>query len=193
MLPYCIGLFDGKKKKSYYLTDFKNSGEMITTFLKDLLTNVKYHNSIVYAHNLSKFDGIFILKYLYQVAISLRFKVNIIKRESDIINIVLLSEANDFTITFRDSLLLLPSSLRKLAKSFGVQNKSIFPYDFVNNPNLELNYVGSVPDFKYFSDIKLDEYNEYCKNFSNNKWSVRSETIKYCLQGGRIVLVCIRF
>lgn len=181
MLPYCIGLYDGKKTKSFYLSDFKDAGAMITAFLWDLLSNKQYNKSIVYAHNLSKFDGIFILKYLYLTAISLNFKVHIIKRESDIINIVLLSEANDFTITFRDSLLFLPSSLRKLAKSFSVQNKSIFPYAFVNDNKIDLNYVGNVPDFKYFTDVTLSQYKYYSTKFTDN-WSLKKETIKYCLQ-----------
>ena len=48
-------------------------------------------------------------------------------------------------IAFKDSLLLLPQSLRKLAKSFGVEEKSYFPFEFVNDPNVSLDYVGNIP------------------------------------------------
>ena len=43
--------------------------------------------------------------------------------------------------------------------AFHVENKGLFPYDFVNTTNL--NYVGLVPSFNYFSKIKHEEWNEY--------------------------------
>jgi DNA polymerase type B, organellar and viral len=55
----------------------------------------------------------------------------------------------------------------KLCKSFKVENsKSIFPHFFVNENNL--NYIGEVPEFKYFDKIKLADYNNYKANFKNN-------------------------
>lgn len=178
LTPFCICFYDGLKKKSFYITSFKNSEAMISSALNSILTNKDYTNYVVFAHNLSKFDGVFITIFL--LSIKLNYKVNIIKRDSDIINITLTSDSSGFNITFRDSLLLLPSSLRKLAKSFGVNEKSIFPYTFVNDPTLDLNYTGNVPDFKYFTKITLDQYNNYCTNFK--VWSLKNETIKYCLQ-----------
>lgn len=84
----------------------------------------------------------------------------------------------DYNITFKDSLQMLIISLRKLGKTFGViTQKSIFPYTFVNENNL--NYIGTIPDFKYFDNITIDEYNKYKANFNNN-WSLRDEAIKYC-------------
>jgi hypothetical protein len=71
-------------------------------------------------------------------------------------------------------------SLRKLAISFGVDvQKGIFPNRFINPDNL--NYVGSVPAFKYFDGITQNEYILYCNNFIKN-WSFRDEAIKYCIQ-----------
>ena len=46
--------------------------------------------------------------------------------------------------------------------------KGIFPYGFAKN-DINLNYVGKVPEFKYFENISLDEYNEYSDNFKNKK------------------------
>ena len=54
-----------------------------------------------------------------------------------------------YSISFKDSFLLLPSSLAKLAKNFNVENKGIFPYSFVNNNNVILDYIGSVPSTQY--------------------------------------------
>lgn len=81
-------------------------------------------------------------------------------------------------ITIRDSYLILPSSLRKLAISFNVSNKTYFPYDFVNNISISLNYFGPIPEFKYWSNISLSDF----EKIRTNNWSLRSESIKYCEQ-----------
>ena len=105
-------------------------------------------------HNFSKFDALFLIKYLVALGkckpiihkdkiMSFRFSPNLKK---------------DFGyITFLDSYLLLPSSLRKLCKSFNVKDsKGIFPYLLDN-----INYQGITPDIKYFPGISLIEYNNY--------------------------------
>ena len=76
--------------------------------------------------------------------------------------------------------------MNKLAKAFNAatHQKSIFPYDFVNNRAIhDLDYIGKVPNFKYFSDINKFEYQDYLKEWSasnKNEWSLKDETIKYC-------------
>lgn len=69
----------------------------------------------------------------------------------------------------------------KLAKSFHVDNKGIFPYDFVTSGNL--NYIGDIPDIKYFN-VTSNEYSDYLDSFdtyaAHSTWSLRNETIKYC-------------
>ena len=52
-----------------------------------------------------------------------------------IINIInfLIEFILKYKISFRDSYLMLPTSLAKLAKQFKVVNKGIFPYKFVND------------------------------------------------------------
>ena len=56
------------------------------------------------------------------------------------------------SISFRDSYLLLPLSLKDLADYFGVpQKKTIFPFKFVKSDNL--NYVGQCPNIDYFGRI----------------------------------------
>jgi hypothetical protein len=64
-------------------------------------------------------------------------------------------------------MLLLPSSLKKLSFSFGVEKKSLFPILFVNNNKVELDYEGTVPLMQDFVDINLEDYNEYFKSFLN--------------------------
>jgi hypothetical protein len=83
-----------------------------------------------------------------------------------------------YTIHFRDSYQILNASLRKLCKSFNVENqKGIFPRKFPNINNL--NYIGNVPDLSYFYDLSDEEFNNYKKDFNNN-WSFKDEVFKYC-------------
>jgi hypothetical protein len=166
MIPYLISWFSNKGSNSYYLTDFNNNHEnMITKAIGDLM-KVKFNGYKIYIHNLAKFDSIFLLKYLLKLG-----EVSPTINKDRIISLTLAfskkKENNIYFLHFRDSLQLLLSSLRKLAKSFNVNTqKSIFPHRFVNKDNL--NYIGAVPSFKFFDDITLNEYIEYSKNFDNN-------------------------
>jgi hypothetical protein len=45
---------------------------------------------------------------------------------------------NEVNLYFRDSCLMLPASLKDLAKKFGVEEKGTFPYLFVNESYVSL-------------------------------------------------------
>ena len=64
--PYCICLFDGKESHSFYLTDYLNSADMIKNALM-ILIKTKYHLAKIYVHNLSNFDGIFLISMLADI------------------------------------------------------------------------------------------------------------------------------
>lgn len=89
-----------------------------------------------------------------------------------------INEKKEGLLKFRDSLLLLPDSLRDLAESFGVESKSFCPYEFVNNPNVDLSYVGPIPSYDLWKDISRFEFD----NLNQENWSLREQTIKYCIQ-----------
>jgi hypothetical protein len=170
MIPYLIKWYDGEIEHSYFLSDFKSSELMIIQSIRDLMIK-KHDNFQIYIHNLSKFDGIFLLKILANLG-----KIKPIIHHGDLISIGF--KLNSYNITFKDSLQMLIVSLRNLTKSFGTETqKSIFPYSFVNENNLD--YIGEVPDFKYFNDISINEYNKYCEKFNNN-WNLKNEAIDYC-------------
>jgi hypothetical protein len=170
-IPYVICWFDGEKSNSYYLVDFNSSNLLLTQAIKELMVR-KYDDHKIYIHNMASFDGIFLLKILVELG-----NVKPIIHHGDLISINFKSKIYNFV--FKDSLQILLVSLRKLAKVFGVDTqKSIFPYSFVNENNLD--YIGPVPDFKYFDNITIKEYNEYCLKFDNSHWDLRDEAIKYC-------------
>ena len=140
---------------------------MIISAIKDLMIK-KYDNYKVYIHNLSRFDGIFLLKILANLG-----ECNPIIHDDKIISISF--KYKDYDITFKDSQQMLNVSLRSLGKSFGVDVlKGYFPYDFVNKDNLD--YIGIIPDFKYFVNISHDEYD----GITSYNWNLKNEAIKYC-------------
>ena len=119
-------------------------------------------NYKVYIHNFANFDIIFLLKYLAKLGI-----VKPIIHNGKFISIKFI--CNKYTIYFKDSYQITQSSIRKLGKSFNLDNdlqKGIFPYIFAKPKNL--NYIGQVPDIKYFYNLSLEEYNNYSKKFNNN-------------------------
>jgi hypothetical protein len=130
--------------------------------LKSLLIR-KYDGFKIYAHNLAKFDIIFLLKYLLKLA-----TIKPIIHSGKIISLTVnYGENGGYQIEFKDSILLLLASLDSLSKSFKVEDKkSIFPHLFVNENNLD--YIGNVPPFNNFMKVKEVQYNDYKSNFNEN-------------------------
>jgi hypothetical protein len=163
-------IYDGNETKSYYLSDFIGSDELLKEAIGYLFQR-KYNGYRVYIHNFSKFDGTFMLRIIASMG-NCEIK-RILKRDSRIIDVQVnfnLSGKRKYCIHFRDSLLILPSSLKKLGESFEVEvKKSIYPYKFVNDININLNYEGKVPALECFDDIDKIDYEDYCKNYEKNK------------------------
>jgi hypothetical protein len=128
----------------------------------------------IYAHNLSKFDGVFLMKHLMSFG-----EVKPIMFHGKLISIrVILSIKGHKgkTLIFKDSLLMLPLSLRQLSNSFKVDNsKGHFPI-LLN----DLNYKGAFPDFEYFTSLSQTEYLNLKNQYSNKIWNFKNEAIKYC-------------
>ena len=115
-----------------------------------------------YLHNFSKFDVIFLLRAIS----NLSENIKPIIRNGQILDLRF-KYSKKYTLFFRDSLLLLPATLRSLATNFYVENKGIFPYKFVNNSNISLTYSGLVPEYKYFDGINKNQYLQYVSDFSS--------------------------
>jgi len=174
MSSYCVSIYDGNTKISFYLRDFPSEKEMLRASIKYLMKR-KYNNYRVFIHNFSNFDAVFLLTVLTDMGT----KVQPLLRDGRYIDLRF-NFANKYKLYFRDSLLLLPASLRHLAKEFDVENKGLFPYKFVNNSDISLDYKGAVPSIDYFEGLTLDEYNAYVRGYKDREWDLREETIKYC-------------
>jgi DNA polymerase type B, organellar and viral len=173
LIPYCISIYDGKNINNFYLTDYENVDNMILTALKSIMIR-KYNGYNIYMHNMGKFDVIFLFKYLLKLGL-----VHPVIHNNRIIFIDFnFGPNNKYQIKFKDSLLLLLNSLDKLCKSFSVENpKIMFPIFFVNENNL--NYIGEVPDIKFFKNINLKNYKNYISSH-NSLWNLKNESIRYC-------------
>lgn len=171
-VPFACGWYAGDFMKTYYLTDFKSSYCMLLQALTDLLDFNP--NAKVYIHNFANFDYMFLIKVLFE-----NFKVKPYFKDNKVINLVYQHKNDDKTkIYLFDSYLILPSSLRNLASKYGVEDpKGIFPYNFVNENNLD--FVGEVPGMHYFDNFFTEDYIRYYMNFINGNWSLRNELIKY--------------
>jgi hypothetical protein len=167
--PYLICAYNG----SEYITSFaKDQKELFSTFMKELLAKIKSGSSItIYAHNLSSFDGIFLLRHLIGLS-----SVEPLLHNGKLMTIKVKVGEGNKTIIFKDSYLLLPLSLRKLCKAFNVTlQKSQFPF-LLNN----ILYTGILPKFEYWTGISLIEYYTIKAEHKNKFWNFRDEAIKYC-------------
>jgi len=163
LIPFCISIYDGKRTYSFFLSDFKDSKDLILSSLKSILTR-KYNGYNVYIHNMAKFDIIFLLKHLVELG-----DVQPIIHNDRIISINFnFGKDLEYSLQFKDSYLILLASLAKLTKGFGVKTlKSTFPFLFVNKDNL--NYYGQVPEFYAFGNkISKSDYKNYISKFNNN-------------------------
>jgi len=127
------------------LTEYGNF--KITKELVKLISNKKYEGYKIYAHNFHSFDSLFLLKYLVKLG-----ECKPILHEGKLISLNFKGLGMKKSLTFKDSFLLLPSSLKKLSESFGINNpKGIFPILFPN-----INYKGKVPDIKYLKFLWMN-------------------------------------
>ena len=173
---YCAAFYDGTELKTYYLSDYASSSDLVLAMINDLLIK-KYHGYVAYAHNGSNFDSIFLIDVLLKN--SDNFNVNMVdKGLGEFISVKVSSKysgknARNVHISFYDSKLLISGSLSDILRDFNCKTqKTYYPYIFVNNSNLD--YIGNKPDIKYFN-INETEYNL----IPNDNWNLREETIKY--------------
>lgn len=110
-VPYLFSFFDGVKSYSFCESDAKG-------LFKTMLMS-KYRGKTVYAHNLSRFDVVFLFKEIGRLQ-NAGYKVTILNKDDKIISINIVRGKNT-CLVIKDSLLLLPASLEMLAKQFNLK------------------------------------------------------------------------
>lgn len=168
----------------FYLTSHAsnlNQDELVLTCFDSLL-KPKYNNFTIYVHNLGKFDVIFIYNILLTANKRKGFEyyhLNPTFRDDVIIKLVIkipsLSNSKRYIkISLIDSINIIPGSLEKIAKDFNIaKSKGKFPHAFVNNKTLE--YIGKLPDKRYYPKITDKEYEE----LYSESWDLKKECLIY--------------
>ena len=174
LIPYLICGYNGVK----YITSYAHAEpvlvqqELFSSFMDQLLSS-SFSTSkllIVYAHNLTGFDGIFLMKHLLSFG-----KVEPLLFNGKLKSIKLIIPGGR-TVIFKDSYLLLPLSLRKLCMAFNVTtSKGHFPFNLTN-----VFYTGVFPKLEHWTGLTSNEYLNLKNEFKSKFWSFRDEAIKYC-------------
>src|SRR5258706_700911 len=131
--------------------------------------NPKINGYTFYAHNLGRFDSIFILKALIT---NKNILITPIWKDNSILSLSI--KYNNIKISILDSLQLIPESLNNILKSFDcITQKGQFPYSFVNKENLY--YVGDKPSKIYYNNISDLDY----ESITINNWDLKKEALNY--------------
>lgn len=157
--PYLIGYYKDSEKKTLKYNIFHiNDGKDFIEKCFDSLVTKSNNGHVVYFHNLGGFDVNFILTILYK---KYGKGLKVMQRKNNILGINI--SHNGVNIYIRDSLLILPSSLDALGKSFRAKTKKgELPYTFITEKTI--NFVGKIPV----------EYGNYPEPFD-----VKMESIDY--------------
>ena len=170
-IPYLINAYNGR----HHLTSFNsNENELFQEFIPKLISLIeKGKETFIYAHNLSTFDGVLILKHLFKFG-----KVKPLIHHGKIISIKLIVniEGVTSTIIFKDSYLLLSKSLRELCVAFNVESpKGYFPFNLNN-----INYSGVFPKYENWTEITNKEWNDLKTGYGQRMWNFQLEATNYC-------------
>jgi len=81
-------------------------------------------------------------------------------------------------MTLKDSLKLLPMSLKRFIKVYKIStHKWYFPYRIMTEDNL--NYSGLVPHKSYYDNISESDYQVLVNELKDTEWNLRDELLKY--------------
>jgi hypothetical protein len=165
---------DGNDISQYFIIDkdkIKNSHELIKQMFEKLFEH-EVNKSKIFAHNLGRFDALFLIRHL----VKLNYEVRPLWKDNAVLQIKIFDPKSNQKITILDSINFFSTSLKTVLKRFDCNiTKGEFPHLFVTMNNL--NYIGSTPNIKYYklSNIRESDYNELI----TNNWNLRRECLKY--------------
>jgi hypothetical protein len=178
--PYLITAYTGKEYIVNYTNESLDQNTLFSSFISKLLDNISIGKTFyVYAHNLSGFDGILLLKHLVNYP---RAQVEPLMFNGKLISFKFIysegigKDRRVKTIIFKDSYLMLPLGLRRLCKAFDInQDKGHFPFLLS-----DVFYKGVLPTLEYWINLSEADYSLLYKKYTGIEWSFKDEAIKYC-------------
>jgi len=177
LIPFLVGIFNPIVKLQK-CTNLENI--QLYDFINLELLNYKYSGYIIYAHNLSSFDGVYILNHLVKLSEIINIRIEPLFRDRKLIQIKVyygyIKSINKYrySIIFRDSMLILLSSLDKLSKTFlndhpELQKDSKSGKDLINKiinkSKIEIDTL--LNDNNFINDFK-----KYCIQDCINLWYI---------------------
>jgi hypothetical protein len=154
-------------------------------FVDWCLINSKLQTLKLYAHNGKAYDTYLVREFL----------VNVygIKPSTVIMNGQKIMYMKVKKIQFLDSMNHFIGSLQSQIKTFGltdddgktIESKGFFPYTFYTPQ--QANYVGELPDDKYFNIQDKNKWLEFKSEFKDCEYDIKKECIKYCLHDCEIL------
>ena len=156
--------------------------QQLADLLKDIEeeTNLQWNQVQVqiYFHNFRGFDGMFIIKQLFDMNLKVT-KVLMIGQK------ILYFECGRFK--FKDSMSFLNMALENFTKTFGLTElkKGFFPHAFNRAENQD--YEGPIPDLKYYethcmSSKKKEAVEKWhaAESMKRERWNFQKELLEYC-------------
>ena len=186
---YCDGEL-GCGPRTRVFSDLNNCANLFLDFLDKFHKDTKKSNTVtVVSHNGSAFDNVIMFN---SVLHRNDFEVsNVLKRQTSLLSMTL-----NNSIHFRDSCLYLKTSLKKMPKIFGIEDrlkKTDFPYNFLTEATWD--YIGPIPDLSFFetdgkTPAEMEALYEY-RLIKANHWNLRKELEDYCRTDTSILRICM--
>ncbi|KAL3081394.1 hypothetical protein niasHT_039359 [Heterodera trifolii] len=145
------------------------------------------------AHNASRFDGHFVLKYLGET----KRRPEVIMNGLKIFEFRLQHSRRHSKLTWRDSCLLMPIRLEEMPKTFNLNcaDKPFFPYAFNRRENYNV-HLQHLPDKEDYcpGSMKQHKYEKFIKWYDKNKntpFYLPDELKTYCRNDTEILLAAV--
>ena len=187
----CVKCLDLEDEKRCNACQFKHKFNNITDYC---YWAFQQENTIQIAHNMKKYDGVFILNFIVNNLLPTDLDPTVISNGAKIMSIRFRS------IKIIDSLSFLPMSLEKFSKTFDLNElkKGYFPHDF-NKPENFGKIFDSFPDITFynsdfFSNGKKIEFEKWYESNQNKSFDFDKEFEDYCWSDVRLLTEgCLKF
>jgi hypothetical protein len=153
-------------EKRVFINLSPNIDKLMEQFLLNFFDR-SLHKFVIYAHNLTSFDGVFILKHLLRLGERYDFLIQPIFRDRKLISIKCRfgKDKNGryrYYIEFHDSLLILNSSLKKLGEAFLSDSPELMKMDNTNLMSFILHADKFYTLNKAEKNDLMNQIREYC-------------------------------
>ncbi|KAL3072361.1 hypothetical protein niasHT_036657 [Heterodera trifolii] len=184
---------EGVVERSKYWSETEGD-EPVAGFVEWMMTawSEKF-DTYIWAHNASRFDGHFVLRYLGET----RRRPDVVMNGLKIFEFRLQHSAVNSFLIWRDSCLLFPIRLDGLKSTFDLDcpDKPFFPYGFNRRENYEIRLPHLPPKEAYFpgsmKPAKLEKFEQWYEVNRHTPFFLPEELRDYCENDTEILMLAI--